>query len=293
MNTFIFIVGVGRSGTSLLQCMLNAHKEIAFLPETHFVRRYLHLKKNIENITSDVRNDADLRKSGLDINKLVTNSLTAKDLYEGILKSYGKQKKKQFIGDKDPKNIEYLKTLVRYFPESFIIHIYRDPRAVIASRKKAKWSKGRPLWKHLLAYRTQINYGRRVGRKSVKNFYEIKYEDLVRKPTVILVGLLNALGLEYDPNIEVYYHTSSEMISGEELSWKKKCFKPVSDDGLERWRGELSASDIARIEYVLAAEMNELGYIPKGVDSKSSKIFLWIYRCFVQLASVVYRLRFK
>jgi len=36
--TPIFIVGVGRSGTSLVQSMLNAHSKIAFPPETHFVR---------------------------------------------------------------------------------------------------------------------------------------------------------------------------------------------------------------------------------------------------------------
>lgn len=36
----LFIVGVGRSGTSLLQSMLAAHPEIAMLPETGFFRRY-------------------------------------------------------------------------------------------------------------------------------------------------------------------------------------------------------------------------------------------------------------
>lgn len=36
----LIIVGVGRSGTSLLQSMLAAHPEIAMLPETGFFRRY-------------------------------------------------------------------------------------------------------------------------------------------------------------------------------------------------------------------------------------------------------------
>ena len=37
----LFIVGVGRSGTSLLQSMMAAHSKIVMMPETSFVRRYL------------------------------------------------------------------------------------------------------------------------------------------------------------------------------------------------------------------------------------------------------------
>lgn len=291
-HKFIFIVGVGRSGTSLLQCMLNAHKDIAFLPETHFVRRYLHLEKSSSNIFEDIKNDKDLRKSGLNISKLASDFLTIKEVYEGILKSYGKQKKKSFVGDKDPKNIEYLKTIAHHFPNSFVIHIYRDPRAVIASRKKAKWSEGRSLWADLLAYKAQLAYGRRLGKKTIKNYYEIKYEDLVRKPKFIIEKLLNSLELEYDPNIETYYHAASEIIIGEEISWKKKCLEPVSRDSLERWRSELSIKDVAMIEYVLAPEMKTLGYKAENTGSVTN-LWMWMYRCFVQFSSVFYRFRFK
>ena len=34
-----FVVGVGRSGTTLLRLMLDAHPELAIPPETHFVTR--------------------------------------------------------------------------------------------------------------------------------------------------------------------------------------------------------------------------------------------------------------
>ena len=37
----IFIVGVGRSGTSLLHSILNAHSEVTFIPEINFIRRFL------------------------------------------------------------------------------------------------------------------------------------------------------------------------------------------------------------------------------------------------------------
>lgn len=292
-NKFLFIVGVGRSGTSLLQCMLNSHKEIAFLPETHFVRRYLHLEKDLNAILPEITRDDDLRKIGVDLDMLGAESSTTKDLYERILLNYGEQKKKHLIGDKDPKNIEYLKTISRNFDKSFVIHIYRDPRAVIASRKKAKWSHGRPLWMDLLAYKTQINYGRKLGRTIVQNYYEIKYEDMVQEPKDILAKLLSALKLEYDPNIENYYKSSSELIIGEEISWKKKCFEPVSCDGLQKWRSELTKKEIAKIEHTLATEMSELNYTPIIEHTSLQYFSLWFYRGFIKLAAFVYRFSFK
>jgi len=274
--------------------MLNAHKDIAFLPETHFVRRYLHRKTDLADFSEDIKKNDNLRRSGLDISKLVSNCLTVKELYESILTAYGEQKKKSLVGDKDPNNIEYLKTITCHFPDSLIIHIYRDPRAVIASRKKAKWSEGRPLWMHLLAYKTQINYGRLLGKTAIKNYYEIKYEDLVCEPKVILTKLLNTLNMEYDSNIEVYYRTSSEIISGKEISWKKKCFEPVSKEGLARWQDELSVEEVATIEYVLATEMCEFDYpATQCAYTGFSNFRLWIYRGFIQFAAFIYRFKFR
>ena len=55
----IFIIGVGRSGTSLLQSMLNSHSKIAFTPETHFIRSYMSsnidIKRNSEKILIKIR----------------------------------------------------------------------------------------------------------------------------------------------------------------------------------------------------------------------------------------------
>jgi len=66
----IFIIGLGRSGTSLLQSILNAHSEIAFLPETHFLRKYvfpgkLKNKSDVE-IKTILKNDEHYKRAGID-----------------------------------------------------------------------------------------------------------------------------------------------------------------------------------------------------------------------------------
>ena len=40
-----FVVGVGRSGTTLLRMMLDAHPELAIPPETHFVLPFIQASK--------------------------------------------------------------------------------------------------------------------------------------------------------------------------------------------------------------------------------------------------------
>jgi hypothetical protein len=214
------------------------------------------------------------------------------NLYESILNTYGNQKQKRLVGDKDPKNIEYLKTISSHFPRSFVIHIYRDPRAVIASRKKAKWSSNRPLWKDLLAYKAQITYGRQFCNANIPQYLEIKYEELIQNPKNVISNLLHSLKLQYDPSIENYYQSSSEVISGEEVSWKKMCFEPLSTKGLLRWRDELTAHEINVIEYVLAKEMCEFGYSPITKEDKNS-LSMWFYRLFIRLATSIYRLKFN
>ena len=46
-NSAPFIVGAGRSGTTLLRMMLAVHPELAIPPETHFLR-------SIEKCSTDV-----------------------------------------------------------------------------------------------------------------------------------------------------------------------------------------------------------------------------------------------
>ena len=97
MNNFkpIFIIGVGRSGTSLLQSMLNAHKDISFPPETHFIRYYLIKKYNYDNVKNKLLEDENLKKLNLDLIELVNASNSLRDFYVSLLKSYINRKNKR------------------------------------------------------------------------------------------------------------------------------------------------------------------------------------------------------
>ena len=54
MNPFLFIVGCPRSGTTLLQRLLDCHEEVAITPETHWIARWFHNRQG-KGITPDGR----------------------------------------------------------------------------------------------------------------------------------------------------------------------------------------------------------------------------------------------
>jgi len=270
----IFIVGVGRSGTSLLQSLLNAHSRIAFSPETHFIRSYLTKKQSLEELKNQILHDQYLSNLKIDLEVIMTDTDNCKTLYKKILTEYLAIKQKDFIGDKDPKNIEYLKLINNSFPNALLVHIYRDPRAVISSRLKAKWSKDKPLWQHILAYKAQFNYMRKNQDIFGHNFIDIKYENLIKNPKLELGRILGKLDLKFEENMLDSYKNAGEIINKDELSWKDNLLKPIFHESVDNWRRALNYKTISNIEKSLYVEMNESGY---DYDSKNSIILSTLY----------------
>jgi len=265
----IFIVGVGRSGTSLLQSLLNAHSRIAFPPETHFIRSYIAKKQSLEEQKNQILNDAYLKNLKIDLEKVMTKTDSCKSFYKKIMIEYLAIKGKDFIGDKDPKNIECLKVINNSFPDALLVHIYRDPRAVISSRLKAEWSKDKPLWQHILAYKAQFNYIRKNQDIFGDNFIDIKYEQLVKNPKVELEKILEKFDLKFEEDMLNFYKGAGEIVNIDELSWKGNLFKPILQENVDNWRCNIKKITLAIIEKSLYVEMNKSGY---DYGSKKSRI---------------------
>ena len=274
----IFIIGVGRSGTTLLQAMLHAHKLIAFTPETHFVRRYLARRRmhrlldrgHTDRFLELVGKDGDLNRMGLDFSPIIAqledrSALSLISFYKTLLEKWRKEKDAAVVGDKDPKNIEYLQYIHDYFPAARIIHIIRDPRAVVLSRMKAEWSRNRGFLSHVAIYNLQLQKGRRDGRDLFgRNYYEIIYEDLVTNPELQCEQLCQWLNIPFDPGMLNFQHSSHEIIKGREINWKRDCFKPVQPANKDKWTNSLSRRQICVIETLNSVWFTQFGYRKSG-----------------------------
>lgn len=296
----IFIIGVGRSGTSLLQSMLGAHSEIGFLPETQFLRKYCFSKKTRQKIERNerssfvkaLREDQAFNRLNLDPEDCVPEtSFTVYDVYDNILKCYLTKLDKTIPGDKDPRNLDFIKEIHKHFPQALVVHIIRDPRDVVLSRTKADWSKHWPFFLHACMYNTQLKRGRKLTAQLFKeNYQEVYYEDLLQQPELELKRLCQGINVSFDQQMLHYQETAKKLVSQSEMQWKKETTGPLLRKNTQKWKQAFSPYQNVLIERICRPVWSELPYhkSKKGLLSiiqwmkigfyvLLSKIFDWLY----------------
>lgn len=275
IERLVAVCGVGRSGTSLLQSMLAAHSELAMPPETHFFCSYLRNKRKRRAVqragraafASVIANDKNFQRASIPAEILVTpGNLTTSDFdplsaYHHFLKFYAKREGKGRIGEKDPRLIDYLDELSRLFPSALIIHIVRDPRDVVASRMKAKWSSGRPYWLHALVYRAQMALGREQGQRCFPQAYlEIRYEDLIENPAETLRTICKHIDLRFEVSMLSFSKAAAKLAAPDEFEWKRETLGPLLKTNSGKWRAELTRRQAMVVEALCSEAMEDLGY---------------------------------
>lgn len=298
----IFIVGVGRSGTSLLQSMLSSHSDVDFLPETSFIRRYWVTQKmtrlmrsgNLQKLASLVRLDERLSRLSIDLESELNFFAEKSDieklesvLYDRIC-SHELKIKSNFVGDKDPKLIEYQPFISKNFKYSNIIHIIRDPRDVLLSKKNAEWSKHRHVWLHIFAWRVQLELGFKYLNDANLRYFELRYENLISSPEDTLSALCNFLGLSYQPAMLNFSTNNQRFVAAEEFSWKKEVLQPLNQVNMNKWGNHLSDREIVLIEKFCSYQINRYDYKKRRhFGTLSIKDKLWVLTGYLFLSCLL------
>lgn len=274
-----FIVGVGRSGTSLLQSMLAAHSQIAFPPETAFMRRYVARgaitgeldRKGTGAVADMLAGDEYFQRTSLDARELVQRvgekgHITDGAVYREMLRVAADRQEKARAGDKDPRSVEFLGLVLRVLGNCHVVHVIRDPRDVLASKKKAEWSRGRGILRHVFANRLQIKMGRADGpRLFGKRYQEVIYEKLLEKPDEELRKLCEGLGVDYEPSmLDDFGQSARRLVSEKEMSWKKETLGPLLVNNHGKWKNSLNDREAALVELVCKEHFAAGGYEKSG-----------------------------
>lgn len=281
----VVVVGVGRSGTSLVQAMLHAHPEVSFLPETHFFRRYvgpvlsrawLRLQ-GPAHFAQRLRSDQQFGRAGFDPSEVLAPFQSGNELfrshraYRRLLALHGRREEVQVVGDKDPRLIDYLPELERRVPRVRVVHVIRDPRDVLVSRRKAAWSRDRTDASHVLAYRAQMRRGRTTGRRCLgERYLEVRYEDVLREPRETLSRVCEHLGVQYQPAMMGFGERAGELVTDQEWQWKKETTGPLKRDNIGNWKGEVSRRTLRMVEQICIDPFPDLGYSREVSDDLDS-----------------------
>ncbi|NER78124.1 MAG: sulfotransferase [Leptolyngbya sp. SIO1D8] len=271
----IFIVGCPRSGTTLLQQMLDAHPDIAIAPETHFMQLFwgrrnqygdLAGDKNYKQLIENITALPEFLEMELDVQDFTESAWNISRNYSAvfslILEKFADKRQANIIGEKTPNHVLYLPEIQTFFPEACFINLVRDPRAVVNSWRSVPWSSGSVL-KDAEHWRFHISAAWRKPPTGKDKIFTINYEQLVLSPEESLRSLCDFMNLEFNSAMLNYYKKGSKLVNVKREPWKKGAVKPVSQQSLTKWQSELSSKEITEIEGITWFEMNRLGYNPQ------------------------------
>lgn len=300
-ENIFFIVGTSRSGSTLLQSMLNSHGDITIPPETHF----FYSCKSINNKYCDATCEKRFRKEliefwcrnktrigDLQLSENRLKDFAAKlglhkpfDLYNLHLTLYRKIRGKQIVGEKTPKHILFTEDIIEAFPKAKIISLFRDPRAVAHSEKCVQF--GSPsvfiTSKRWRKYVKTHHYLRR--RFSEKQYTMLRYCDLIQNTQSELERLCRFLGVDFKESMLNYHNREEKGFADQEKSWKNETLEPLKKDKNNEWVDALSDYEIAIIEATAGKFLHSINYNYKTSFSsriKSLPYFVFDYGKSVQ-----------
>ena len=272
MNPFVFIVGCPRSGTTLLQRIVNAHPQIAITPETHWIPRLFEKRKGLTpegmvtpELISLLLEQPRFTRLGIGREELLAmiaggRPVSYSSLVTGLFDSYGKAQGKALVGDKTPGYVRRMNTLHALWPLARFIHLIRDGRDVYLSMRHRPlhhpkagvfdaWAE-EPVLTAALWWELNVRGGRKAGNSLGPGlYYEMRYESLVAHPREECEALSAFLGLPYDDAVLRFNETQV----------KKKARRPITPR-LRDWRAQMAAGDVERFEAAAGGLLDELGY---------------------------------
>jgi hypothetical protein len=204
----IFIVGVGRSGTSLLHALLSTGENLCVLQETGLIRRR-GLRRTLGELQSDHRfyRNSDLFAS-------FEPEMSLKEFYLSLMKQYST------VLDKDPGLITHISEVFSELGSVTFVHIIRDPINVIESKKKAAWSKGRHFYTYALIHAVQLLSAKKAKDSGIP-VIEIFYEDVLANPWGEISKIGHSMQIDFDEKkLERHGEYSRVKVFSDEKDWK-------------------------------------------------------------------------
>lgn len=201
----IFIIGMMRSGSTLLENMFDAHSDILGMGEDSIFNANLQeLKDKLVSMATDGSDVKDLQRAVGEYAKKVDKLMIK------TVKKDDKNVKFKHIVDKMLFNYRSIGFIHYVYPEAVILHMVRDPMDTILSCFTHKfdhygleWSMNEAhLVDQFVIYLQIMHHFRSVlpGR-----IIDIRYEELVNEPERVLRSLLQRMKVDWDPNVLEYF----------------------------------------------------------------------------------------
>lgn len=290
----IFLLGLHKSGTSLLRSIFDGHSKIFTIPiESHYFqnmkywvdneyRKQRPMKLNREQIINEfsdwikfynslVNPLADSVVKGIfDESAFLQEFSEIQDGYNDrqIMSKYFEAIyysifKKSLTNDlriveKSVENAEFVFELSQMFPKAKFIHILRNPYANIVSLRKYKSQTNiYPYINRLLKTMYNSFYYLYKNKNIINNYYVLKYEDLVANPSKYIQEICEFTNIEFD-DILLSPTSLSKPWRGNSTFGKQ--YNSISASNIDNWKNKIYPLEIYYINKYFSFVLDDYKY---------------------------------
>jgi hypothetical protein len=288
----IFITGASRSGTTLLSFVLRNHRAVFGLKELQYFGEAWDPRATQRRFSRAQAIDATASILACQAHGILAARITAAQRREAValVDSLGKAESdpaavfaatvhelaqaagKSIPCEQTPRNIFYARALLEIYPDAHVVHIVRDPRAVMASQKM-RWQQRRlaasgaafpryetlRVWVNYHPYTVAGLWSRATDAALALAEHPrvtlLRFEDLVQQPEATVRGLCSRLGLDYDARmLDVGQINSSYQSSAGGAR------RGLHATAIDKWREVLTRTEIAIAERDCGPLMRRFSY---------------------------------
>lgn len=272
----IFVGGVPRSGTTLVQNMLDSHPEVTGGPEFLHLPDIIGLRDRLNK--SVARGHINFYCSSAQVDARLAR------LIEDFLLPVLAKSDAKYLSEKTPENVLVFRELLDLFPKARFLFVIRDPRAVVASMIKVKQKHLqkherppaflRSVWANI-AYIKKCNGAGFSALQSVpERVLPVVYEDLVRDPEAGTRRISEFLGIPWSEKMlkpgDVEHKGEKAITANSGELWYdiKTYYRNPEATSIDSWKGSLGfwQTSLVNNEFRRDENLKACGYHFDGRD---------------------------
>lgn len=272
---YAFIVGMPRSGTTLLGATIARNPLAVSGPETHFFSKLSRRKrllcmmdpfwphlavKCLTSLSLAGEKVCDLYGSSASTiyNYLKLAARSEKNMLDALIGTASMLSSENLVVEKTPNHLLHVDEIRKTIPVCKIIRIVRDPRASALSMTKLPWACDDPVENARLIsswYRKSKKFFERRDANSIT----ISYEAWMSSQDFTVKQLSDFLDIPFDQRMLETSHSDSSLI-GKNESWKHKIMSDIDKSLAYKWKDILSKRESEQIISICKEFGDEFGY---------------------------------